>query len=416
MRYRLATWLFFGVIAVNVMDRQMMAILAESIRLDLGLSDTQLGALAGPLFAVFYAVAGLPLAMLADRSDRVKVLGWTTAIAGVFAVIAGWARGFATLAVTRAAVAIGDAGGPPAIWSLVSTYYPVEERARRIGLIQIGAPTGAVLAFVLGGFIATRLGWQWGFILIGVAGILIGLAALFLVPEPRRDAAKHGERQAVSGEGWRTLLASPAFRWGLAGVSFAGGAMFAVGIWSPTVLQREYGWAAEQAGLGLGAGTAIAGFTGTYLGGWYASRRRAAGDDGAEFTVPMLALALCVPLILVAAIVPSALVAVGLYGFASFFLLAWNAPSIAGFQAIASERTRALAASLHVFSVNMFGLGLGPLLVGWFSTLLTPSMGDDGLSWALAGVAGASCLGAALCFARAAALQRTASFAAAAAT
>jgi len=401
-----ASALFFAVIAVNVMDRQMMAILGEAIKLDLGLSDVALGALAGPLFAVFYAVSGLPIAMLADRTDRVLVLGWATAIAGVFAIIGGFAGGFWLLAASRAAVAIGDAGGPPAIWSLVSSYYPKEKRARAIGVIQLGAPAGAVGAFILGGILVASFGWRSGFFVIGGAGIMIGLLCLALVGEPRRAPTSDGQHRGDRGF-LKTLLTPAPMRWGLAGVAAAGMAMFGLGIWSPSVLQRVYGWPADQTGLALGGATAIAGFLGTYLGGWIATRRRRNGDAGAEFSVPFGAMLVAAPLAALSLMAPSGWAVIVIYGFLTTCLLAWNAPSIAAFQLIAPERSRGVAASLHVFFVNMLGLGVGPLAIGGLSDFLTPSMGAQALFVAVAAVVAAAACVAAFCFGRAAtALKR----------
>lgn len=407
----IAPLLFFVVIAINVMDRQMMAILGESIKLDLGLSDTQLGALSGPLFAIFYAIAGIPIAMLADRTDRVRVLGWSTAIAGVFAAMGGLAASFLILALSRAAVAIGDAGGPPPIWSLVSTYYSEERRASRIGLIQLGAPTGAVLAFVLGGLVAAYLGWRWGFFLVGGAGVIAGLAVLFFVPEPRRVASA-GNRSPTGKEpssgSLGILMQSQSFRWGLGGVALAGAAMFGLGMWAPSVMQRQYQWSPDQTGLSLGVATAIAGFAGTYFSGVLASTRRRHGDLGAEFSVPCWAMLACLPILAGSYLANAASVALLAYGASTFFLLAWNAPTIAGFQFIAPERGRALAASLHVFSVNMFGLGIGPLAIGALSEALTPILGVQALALSITLFCGPAVLGAAFCFWMASRIQRQA--------
>ena len=404
-RKRLASTLFFLIIAINVMDRQMVAILAESMKADLGLSDAALGALAGPLFAFSYAVSGLPIAFITDRTDRVRVLGWSTAIAGVFAASSGFARGFGVLAGARALVAIGDAGGPPAIWSLVSSYHAPEKRARIIANIQLGAPVGAVIAFVVGGLVASTLGWRWGFFIVGGLGIIAGLACLFLVPEPRRDSPKAQvgptSKTMSPFNGYRDLISQPAFQWGLCGVSLAGVGMFGLGIWAPSVLQREFGWSPGQTGIALGGATALAGSTGTWASGWLAERKRKNGDLGAEFTVPALAMIVAVPVVALSGIAPSAMTALITYGAATFCLLAWNAPSIAAFQLIANDQTRAVAASLHVFFVNMFGLGLGPLAIGFFSEALMPSLGVASLSTSIAIIVTLAVTGAAVAFRRA---------------
>ena len=405
---RTAAWLFFGIVAVNVMDRQLVAILAESIKLDLDLTDTQVGALSGPLFAVFYAVSGLPLARLADATDRVRVLGLTTAIAGAFAAGAALTRGFAGLALTRVVVAVGDAGGPPSIWSLVSSAEAPERRARTIANIQLGAPAGAVLAFVLGGLVAARFGWRSGFLLVGGLGLALGIAALVFVSEPRRGAVS-AENIAPGRLG--TLLRTPGFAWGLGGVAFAGMAMFGLGMWAPTVLQREFGWSVDRTGLALGAATAVAGFAGTWGGGQLTAWRRSRGDEGAEFAVPAGAMLLGIPVVGGALVLVSAVGVLACLASAMLFLLAWNAPSIAGFQHLAEDRARAQAAALHVFFVNLLGLGLGPLVIGALSEALTPAYGAAGLRFALVGTTLTALAVASGCFCVAAATMRRATHA-----
>lgn len=185
---RVVVGLFFAVIAVNIMDRQLMAILGESIKQDLALSDTQLGALTGLVFAIFYAAIGLPIAAIADRFDRARILGWTTLLSSCFTAACGLAGNFLTLSIARAGVAVGDAGGAPTIWSLVCSYFPREARARVISVIQMGVPVGAVLAFVLGGQLAQHWDWRVAFYIVGVLGAILGVIALVLVPEPRRQS------------------------------------------------------------------------------------------------------------------------------------------------------------------------------------------------------------------------------------
>jgi predicted MFS family arabinose efflux permease len=405
---RLVIGLFFAVLAVNIMDRQLMAILGESIKRDLDLSDTELGALTGLVFALFYAAVGLPVAALADRTDRARILGWTTIISSGFTAACGVAGSFLSLAAARAGVAIGDAGGAPTIWSLVCSYFQPNQRAKVIATIQMGVPVGAVLAFVVGGQLAQHLDWKFAFFVVGAIGAILGVLALLLVPEPRRAeravSIRRGEPVLIS---LKALLVQPAFCWGVAAVAFAGMAMFGLAAWVPSVMQRVHGWEPGQTGLAVGLTTAAGGLLGTWVSGVLAHNWRVGGDHGAEFSVPMAAAALAAPAALASAFVADPLFALAIYGVAVTCLLAWNAPSIAAFQLVATDRSRALAASLHVFFVNMFGLGLGPLLIGVVSDALAPNTGEGGLTIAVAAVVtGASVIAAACFFLGARALRK----------
>lgn len=392
--------IFFLSIAANIADRQLMAIMAETIKADLTLSDTEVGALTGLIFALFFASVGIPVAAWADRADRARILGWTTIGSSLFTACSGFANSFGTLAMARAGVAIGDAGGAPTIWSLVCSYVVEDRRARVIALIQIGAPVGGMVAFIGGGIMAEYVGWRWAFISLGLMGILLGAVSLIVVPEPRRGlapSANPGLARSLA-----KLLARPGFLWAQGGVALSGMAMFGLGSWGPSVLQRAYALSPSEAGLTVGLTTAISGVVATFAGGWYAERRRRLGDDGAEFFVPAIAMLCAAPLIAAQVFTGSPVLAILLFAAATFAVLAWNAPSIAGVQLLAADDTRALAASLHVFSTNMFGLGLGPVLIGALSDVLTPEYGPRGLVYALSAVAGVAALGASICFWRAA--------------
>lgn len=392
--------IFFLSIAANIADRQLMAIMAETIKADLGLSDTEVGALTGLVFAVFFASVGIPIAAWADRADRSRILGWSTIGSSIFTACSGLATGFGTLAAARAGVAIGDAGGAPTIWSLVCGFVSEERRARMIAIIQIGAPVGGMLAFAGGGYIAQHVGWQWAFIGLGLIGIVLGAVSLFVVPEPRR--AKPASPNPGLFWSVKKLARRPGFLWAQVGVACSGMAMFGLGSWGASVLQRVYALSPSRVGLIVGGSTVVAGMVATLASGWLAEKRRKSGDEGAEFSVPAMAMLCAAPLIGAQALTGSVLVAVALFTAATFMVLAWNAPSIAGVQLIADDDTRALAASLHVFSANMFGLGLGPVLIGALSDVLTPAHGTRGLVLALASVAGLAAAAASFSFWRAA--------------
>jgi predicted MFS family arabinose efflux permease len=387
--------LFFAILAVNVMDRQLMAILIEPMKRDLGMTDTQMGLLTGLAFALFYATMGIPIAMLADRADRKIVLAVSSILSSLFSLMCGFATGFWSLLVARVGVAIGDAGGAPTMHSLIASQVAPEERARTLSILQLGVPLGAVFAYAGGGYIAQHYGWQYSFFIVGTLGALLGLLTLIVVKEPRAAAARSIAMPLT--EGISGLLGQPAFRWGLAGVALAGIGLYSAATWAPSVLQRGFGFTTSQAGLGFGLATALGGGLGTVLGGIVTHALRKRGDNGAEFFLPAIVLLLTAPMILGTLLTRDGAVALGLLGGVSALLLSWNAPSIAGFQNLSTDATRALVSATHVLAVNLVGLGGGPLLVGVLSDLFTPIYGAGALTLALAAVVSVACIASSFC-------------------
>jgi predicted MFS family arabinose efflux permease len=387
--------LFFAILAVNVMDRQLMAILIEPMKRDLGMTDTQMGLLTGLAFALFYATMGIPIAMLADRADRKIVLAVSSILSSLFSLMCGFATGFWSLLVARVGVAIGDAGGAPTMHSLIASQVAPEERARTLSILQLGVPLGAVFAYAGGGYIAQHYGWQYSFFIVGTLGALLGLLTLIVVKEPRAAAARSIAMPLT--EGISGLLGQPAFRWGLAGVALAGIGLYSAATWAPSVLQRGFGFTTSQAGLGFGLATALGGGLGTVLGGIVTHALRKRGDNGAEFFLPAIVLLLTAPMILGTLLTRDGAVALSLLGGVSALLLSWNAPSIAGFQNLSTDATRALVSATHVLAVNLVGLGGGPLLVGVLSDLFTPIYGAGALTLALALVVSVACIASSFC-------------------
>lgn len=173
----------------NFLDRQILSILNESIKADLGLRDDQLGFLYGTAFAVFYAVFGLPLGRLADVWDRRKLIAWGLAFWSAMTVLSGFARSFGQLTAARIGVGIGEASASPAAYSMLGDYFPARRRATVLALYSSGIYIGIGLSLGLGGMIVDRWdlafaesgapfglrGWQVAFIAVGSPGLLLAL-------------------------------------------------------------------------------------------------------------------------------------------------------------------------------------------------------------------------------------------------
>ncbi|MGE4653170.1 MAG: MFS transporter, partial [Myxococcota bacterium] len=173
VRSRYALGLLFVVYAVNHVDRQIRHILIEPVRLDLELSDAQMGALVGAAFAIFYTFAGLPIARWADRGNRRNIIAVALAIWSAMTVASGLARGFLTLMAARIGVGVGEAGCTPPAHSLISDYFPAERRATALSIYALGVPMGTLLGLAFGGYLADQVGWRMAFFVVGAPGVLL---------------------------------------------------------------------------------------------------------------------------------------------------------------------------------------------------------------------------------------------------
>jgi len=139
---RYALVLLLAVYTVNFLDRQIVSILAEPIKRDLKLFDTQLGLLTGLAFAIFYTFLGLPIARLAERSNRVTIIGVSLAVWSGFTVVCGVATNYAQLLLARIGVGVGEAGCTPTAHSLIADYVPKSQRASALAFFSMGTPSG----------------------------------------------------------------------------------------------------------------------------------------------------------------------------------------------------------------------------------------------------------------------------------
>ncbi len=181
--------LFLGYV-VNFVDRSILAILLEPIKHDLELSDSQLGLLGGLAFAIFYSTLGIPIAALADRWSRVKILSISMVIWSAMTAVCGLATSFMMLLFTRIGVGIGEAGASPPSHSLISDYFPIETRATALSIYALGIPFGSMVGNFVGGYGAAELGWRTTFFIVGIPGIFVALLVWFTLREPPRGMSE----------------------------------------------------------------------------------------------------------------------------------------------------------------------------------------------------------------------------------
>jgi predicted MFS family arabinose efflux permease len=389
-RHYVLAVLVFGYV-INVVDRTIMGILIQPIKGEFNLSDTQLGFLGGIAFALFYATLGIPIAALADRTSRTKVLSAALIVWSVMTALCGLAAGFVTLLLARVGTAVGEAGGSPPSHSLIADYFPTKERATALSIFALGVPIGVSLGSLLGGWGSDLIGWRMTFILAGVPGIIIGLLVLFTMREPARggaDGAAAISRAATSTtppirDVLSFLWKKPSFRHLSLAAALHSAVWYGGSTWNAPFFIRSHAMSASEAGswLALFAGIAT---IGTLLGGVLADRLSVRFDDKRWYLwVPGIATLVMVPFQFLAYL--SADMAVVAPSFAVMVVLAsvFFGPSFAMTQGLVTLRMRAVAASVLLFVQTLIGLGMGPFVTGILSDALGPSYGNESLRYAL---------------------------------
>lgn len=369
----------------NFIDRQILSILLEPIKQDLGLSDTALGMLTGFAFALFYATLGIPIARLADRGNRRNIIAWSLTIWSAMTALSGIAQNFWHLLIARIGVGVGEAGCSPPAHSMIADYFPAENRATALGIYSLGIPVGILFGFIAGGWLNEFFGWRVAFFVVGVPGILLALLVRWSLREPDRGMAEGRQANADQPgimETFTYLYQKPSFRHMAIGGGLTAFVGYGIVTWVPSFLIRSYGMDTGEVGTYLGLILGIPGGIGIALGGYLADRY-GAKDTRWYLWVVTVALLIAVP------------ITVGVYLSSSatasllFLILPvllgnfYQATTFSQAQGLVPLRMRAVAAAVLLFILNIIGLGAGPQMVGVVSDLLAPTYGDESLRYSL---------------------------------
>jgi MFS family permease len=396
-------WYVLGVLIViglfNYIDRQSLAILQIPIKRELGLSDTQLGALTGLAFALLYTSMALPIARLADRSNRTMLIAGALGVWSVMTSASALAVGMITLVITRMGVAVGEAGCAPTSHSLISDYFPRAQRATAIGIWMLTFPIGTMLGFVAGGWLSTVLGWRQAFGVLGLSGLALVPLVLLTVREPQRgatDAAGAPGKQPTWTVAVRTLWSLRGFGHATLGGALVDFTLYATLNWNAPFYNRVFGLSMTEIAGHLALLSGIGGGLGVYLGGALTDRlgRR---DARWYMWVPAIAALAAVPVMMIQYFTASSQLSL-LAGFLpAMFLSSFLAPLVATGQSLVPATMRAFTSAVLALVVNIIGLGLGPLVTGMISDRLINyyGLGNDSLRYAIAASAVVALWGAA---------------------
>ncbi len=390
---RTQAWVALGMLwfvyVLNFLDRQLLSILAKPIQDTLGISDTQLGLISGLYFALFYCLISIPVGWLADRSNRVRVLSLACGLWSAATVGCGLAANYPQLVAARMAVGVGEAGGVPPSYAIISDYFPPGKRGTALGIFNLGPPVGQALGIAFGASIAVALSWRHAFLVLGVVGIITAVLVVLIVREPRRGGLDHAHAPAPAEAGFGETFMMFFSRPTLLLAAFGSGATqfitYGLGNFTTLFLMREKGmtlgevaiWYALVVGIGMSAGIFV---SGRMIDKYVRRSKRAYA------IIPAISLALAIPFYLAFVWAPTWPIAlVFLIGptFLNYFYLS---SSVALVQEEVRPDQRVMSGALLLLIMNLIGLGLGPTFVGAVSDFFKASHPQNSLQLALYGL------------------------------
>ncbi len=371
----------------NFLDRQILSILQIPIQAELGLSDSQIGLMGGVAFALLYSGLGVPIAWLADRRDRAKIIGISLGVWSAFTVLCGGAQNFWQLFLARMGVGVGEAGGVAPAYALISDYFPPQRRARAMAVFSLGIPIGSALGVFFGGWLASSINWRAAFAIVGGLGLLLVPLVLFGIKDPGRGRYDGIEGAAVEPAPpfltvMRTVARKPTF-W-LLSFGAASGSILGYGIafWLPQFLTRSRGLQLIDISWYYGSIALVGGVVGIWLGGVVGDRVGSIRPSGYPL-IPAVCFVLAAPLYAIAVYTPSLTLAWFAIVLGTALGLAWLGPIIAAVQHIVAPNMRATSSAAFLLINNLLGIGFGIWFIGKLSDALAPLYGAASLQHAM---------------------------------
>lgn len=379
---------------ISYADRHLFSILIPAIKEEFGASDSLMGLIGGPGFMISFVLFTIPLARLADRWSRRKVLALSAAFWSTATALCGMAANIAQLAAARVAVGIGEAGGFPPSQSIVASLFNDKRRATALGILSASTSLGIVLGLTGGGVLAANFGWREAFVILAVPGL--PLALLTWLTGPKRAKAPADSAAAATAS---SALSTMKYLWSIRSLRQLAIAMgvfnifgYAGAIWLPTYFMRSHGMTAMEAGVWLGLSVALGGVGGAMSSGFIvdAMNRR---NISWQLRVPAVGFFTATPLMAMMLLAPNEaslglagtmIPVVALFSIVTSYLTAlWAGPSYAAAANLVQPEQRAQATAMLVVTINVLGSTVGPLLAGIVSDILTPRYGLEGLRYSL---------------------------------
>ena len=380
--------ILFVAYVFNFVDRQIISILLGPIKRDLGVSDSMMGFLAGPAFAIFYATLGIPIARLGDLWVRRTIIAIGLALWSGMTAVSGLAQNFTQMALARIGVGVGEAALSPPAHSLLADYFPVEKRATALGVYAMGIHIGILFGVLAGGWLEEYWGWRRAFMVVGLPGLVLALLVRFTVREPVRGAQElrpTDEAMPTVMEVVRFLAARRSFRHLSLGIGLTAFAGYAFATWAPEFLRRVHGISGGELGTKYGLALGVGGAIGSVLAGVIADRL---GRRDVRWWLWLPAIAGAGPLPFTLSFFASSNVDTALaIGFPGLIIAAmYQGPVFATVQTLSPVRMRAVASGVLMFVTNIIGLALGPQSIGWLNDYVFYERGTDAIRYSLVSV------------------------------
>ena len=371
------------VYAFNFIDRQILIVLQEPIKKEFGLSDLQLGIMTGPTFAIFYVFMGLPIARLADHKNRRNIVAIALGFWSTMTVLTGFAQNFVQVLLARIGLGIGQAGGSPPSHSLLSDYFPPEQRSTAFSIYSTGIYLGIMISYLSAGLIEGAYGWRMAFIIIGLPGVIFALILRFTIKEPKRGFYEVGEHPTVPlKEVLKHYISCKTMVYlSLAG-SMAAFVSYSSSNFMPAYLSRVHHMSTAEIGISLAIAIGIGGGSGMFLSGFLADKL-GRKDIRWYLWMPALASAIGYPLVFYVFLSDNSNTIIFVFFFAAFLNAAHLGPSIAICHSLSKPAMRALVSAILFFTINIIGLGLGPMTTGALSDYLSASYGAHSVRYAI---------------------------------
>lgn len=363
-RYALAV--LFGINLMNFFDRQIPGVLAEPIRIEFGLNDTQLGAV-NTVFTLVYAFVGVPLGRLTDSWLRTRLIAIGVTFWSALTAASGFASNFWSFVAARIGVGIGEASCAPASQSLIGDLFPAERRARAMAIFMLGLPLGLFASYLLCGWIGQVWGWRAAYFAACLPGFLLAVLVLF-IREPARGATDAAKSVVAPESPFRTVLGIRTMWWiTLSGMLFNFNA-YAINSFQTAFLLRFHELGLQQAGLISGVSLGLAGAIGLFLGGWLGDRLRVVLPT-ARALLPAIGLLLAVPCVLTALQQPKGDVNAFmlLMGASTALSYVYYATVYSAIQDVVPPSLRGTAVSLYFFAMYVLGASFGSMAMGALS-------------------------------------------------
>ena len=377
----LALTLLAAISTCGFIDRIIMNVLVQPIKMEFGLTDMQIGLVGGLAFAALNVLLGIWVARYAERGRRVTLVTVGTLLWSLATAACGGVATFTGLVLARVGVGVGEAVGLPATSSLVSDMFPPEKRGRAISVLLLAPPVGAFLGSAGASIVAEAYGWRAAFWLAAAPGLLLAILFWLFVREPRRGTFdKLGDRagdvpplsavihRIVSRHSLRNLLL---------GSTIASTVGFGANAFLAAYLMRRFGYGLAEAGVLAGLIASVPATTSVLGSGWLADRLGSVNGKWYGY-IPAFSLLVSAPLYVGAVMAPSAPMAIALFALAAIFQYTYLAPTATVFQNMMHPRMRASSTAVVSLVYSLVGAGLGPLLVGGLSDALAPDASAAG--------------------------------------